>query len=375
MKFTATPKNAYSRAKSLFEKLFASVLSAIFFALTFCLSACGAGVGEQKHFTAFKNTDVTVQAREKTLSAAAEKEITDLLSRLNSEFSATVTESTTYKINSAAASEETEISEEFRLVAKECQKMRLITRGKFDPSVYPLTLLWKFAPNYPDPDFSVPTDDEILTTKTLVGFDKFSFENSAIKTLDGAKLDFGGVLKGYAADKIAQIMKADGITKGYVNVGGSSLYLLSVDNLYIVHPRKKDNILKIKINSADLSVSTSGDYEKNYQANGKIYSHIIDPATGHSSESGVASATVIGKNGLYLDAVTTALNLFTHDFSEPENGELFKFVKELLNSEEFKDAQIFVVCIRGDQKQILTNKKQGEDFTLSDNEYSVINVN
>ena len=354
-------------------KIFCLNLCSVFIAFVLLFSACGAG--EQREFTAFNKTAVTVQSRNKALSDAATEKISALLSDLNSEFSATLSGSTVFKINAAAAGEKTEISERFFCVAATCEKMRDFTDGKFDPSVYPLTLLWQFAPNYPVPLFAVPTDEDISATKVLVGYDKFSFSDGAVKTTDNAKLDFGGALKGYAADKIAEIMKEDGVNNGYVSVGGSSIYVISTDTLSILHPRLDGNILKIKLKEKDLSVSTSGDYQKTYSKDGKVYSHIIDPATGYPQDTGVASATVIGNDGLKLDALTTAMCLYEHNFSAPENGALYKFIQKVLSTEDFKNAQIFAVCVSGENKQILTNKKQGEDFTLLDKDYTVINVN
>lgn len=349
-------------------------ICAIFIAFILLFSACNTG-GEQKHFTAFNKTAVTVQSRNKLLSDDAAEKISALLFDLNAEFSATVNGSTVFKINAANAGEKTEISERFKYIANTCEKMRDFTDGKFDPSVYPLTLLWQFAPNFSVPDFSVPTEDEISAAKALVGYDKFSFSDIAVKTTDNAKLDFGGALKGYAADKIAEIMKEDGVTGGYVSIGGSSIYVISTDTLSVMHPREDGNILKIKMKEKNLSVSTSGDYQKTYTQNGKIYSHIIDPFTGYPQNTGVASATVIGNDGLKLDALTTAMCLYEHDFDLPENGELYKFIQKILSAEDFKNAQIFAVCVNGERKQILTNKKQGEDFTLLDKNYAVINVN
>ena len=351
--------------KTLSFILCAAVVSALF-----PFSACNAG--GQAHFTAFNKTAVTVQSRNKTLSDGAAEKIRDFLFSLNAEFSATETESAVYKINAAAVGEETEISERFLYVAETCGEMRDFTENRFDPSVYPLTLLWKFAPDYPAADFAVPSESRIAQTLALVGYDNFSFGKAAVKSVSGAKIDFGGALKGYAADKIAEIMKDDGVTEGFVNVGGSSLYIISADNLSVVHPRKDGAILKIKIKDRDLSVSTSGDYEKNYEKDGEIYSHIIDPVNGYPQNTGVASATVIGKNGLKLDALTTAMCLFKHDFDAPENGELYKFMRKITELREYGDAQIFAVCIDGDKKQILTNKKQGEDFTLLDDGYTVV---
>lgn len=345
------------------------------FAVVFTLLFGACNTGEQKHFTAFNGTAVTVQSRNKSLSNAATEKISVLLTELNAEFSAALSGSTVFKINAAAAGENTEISERFKSIAVSCGEMREFTDGKFDPSVYPLTLLWQFAPNYPVPDFSVPTDEEIAYAKSFVGYDKFSFSDGAIKTTAGAKLDFGGALKGYAADKIAEILKADGVTEGYVNVGGSSLYIISTNTLSVMHPRDDGNIIEVKLKEKNLSVSTSGDYQKTYSLNGNTYSHIIDPDTGYPQQTGVASATVIGNDGLKLDALSTAMCLFKHDFDLPENGELYKFIQKILSAEDFKNASIFAVCVNGENKQILTNKKQGEDFTLLDRNYTVINVN
>ena len=352
-------------------------ICSVLIAFVLLFGACNTGTGgEQRHFTAFNNVDITVQARGKTLTGSAVDKIRALLVGLNAEFSATINTSTVSKINAATAGDSVEISERFKFVADTCAKMHMFTEGKFDASVYPLVLLWQFAPNYPVANFTVPTDEEITATKALVGYDKFTFdETSATKTLGDAKLDFGGALKGYTADKIAEIMAAEGIKGGYVNVGGSSINILSADTLSIVHPRQRtENILTVKLSENNLSVSTSGDYEKNYVKDGKTYSHLINPESGRPAETGVASATVIGKNGLKLDALTTALCLFPHDFTHPENGELYKFIQKILASEDFTDAQIFAVCINGEEKQILTNKKQGDDFTLNDKDYRIIQI-
>ena len=371
--------NLFSRHKkcnfnfSFFRKIFAFPLIFILLLSAVYFSAC-TSIGSEKHFTAFKNTAVTVQSRNKSLSSFAEQQISELLISLNTEFSATEDSSTVYKINSALTGEKTEISERLKSVAKECGKMYEFTGGKFDPSVYPFTLLWQFAPNFPVPDFTLPSAEEITTTKALIGFDKFDFEDGAVKTLTKAKLDFGGALKGYAADKIAEIIKADGVTEGFVNVGGSSIYIIKTETLSITHPREDGNILTVKIKETDLSVSTSGDYEKVYSLNGKYYSHIINPETGYPADSGVASATVIGKNGLLLDALTTAMCVCSHDFENPTDSELYNFLIKTLNSEDFKGVQIFVVCCKDEKKQILTNKKQGENFTLLDSSYQIISV-
>lgn len=364
----------YYIIKVMFAKKLLMKICAVFAVMFVFLSACNSG--NELHFTAFNGTPVVVQSRNKPISDAVKTRIQDLLDDLNAEFSATLKTSTVYKINNSKAGDKTEISERFKNITDVCRSMTDFTEGKFDISVYPLTLLWQFAPSFPVSvsHFVVPTADEIHATLSVCGIDKFTFDDYAAKNTDGAKIDFGGALKGYAADEIATILKEEGINSGYVNVGGSSLNILSADNLSIIHPRKNGNILSVKLKEKNLSVSTSGDYEKTYTLDGQTYSHIINPTSGYPISGGVRGATVIGKNGLKLDAVSTALCVFSHDFDIPENGELYKFIQKILSSEDFKDAQIFAICIDGENKQILTNKKQGEEFTLLDNDYTVIAV-
>ncbi|MBQ9485873.1 MAG: FAD:protein FMN transferase [Clostridia bacterium] len=345
-----------------------TALAAVF---ALCSFSCAAG-GQELHFDAFGGSFAIVQTRGGTLSDGAVAAIRELLDGLENEFSATKNGSTVYRVNSAHAGEITPVSIRFSEIAEICEKAHAFTDGKFDPAVYPLSLLWRFSPSFPVKDFSPPSVASIAETLCITGMDKFVFGENVVKTADNAKIDFGGILKGYAADEIAKIMKKDGITGGFVNVGGSSLYLLAVNNLGIVHPRKDGDIISVNIKSGDLSVSTSGDYERVYTYDGKKYSHIIDPKTGAPSNGGVASATAIGRSGAELDAFTTALCATEHDFENPENGELFSLAKKIVKSSEFSDCTLFIVCEKDSEKQLITNAKRGEDFTLKDDEYKII---
>lgn len=334
------------------------------------------------HFAAF-NSPVTVQSHGKALSENARAEISETLNNLHSKFSAQEEQSAVYAINAAEENARIKISETFFTVFQECRSINAFTGGRFDPSVYPLTLLWQFAPNFKadNKEFVPPDASAVEQTLSHVGFNKFSFDTDenggyyAEKSDRAAKLDLGGIVKGYAADKIAEIMKKDGVIRGFVNVGGSSLYLLDVESLKITHPRAQNEyIISVNVGEKNLSVSTSGDYEKFYVYQGERYSHIINPATGYPQNTGVCSVTLMGKDGIKLDALSTALCLCPFVGDNPESSELYNAVRKIKNSKAFSLWGIFIVFDDGNEKLIITDKKQGEDFTLLDDNYSVITI-
>jgi thiamine biosynthesis lipoprotein ApbE len=197
-------------------------------------------------------------------------------------------------------------------------------------------------------------------------------QNSLIKPCSDMQLDFGGIVKGFAADKIASILRENGHYAGYVNVGGSSMNLLKVNSLGISHPRKDGKIIDVNLfDLENLSVSTSGDYEKYHDYQGKRYSHIINPSTGYPTDTGICSATIICGDGAFADAITTALCLCSHTENKTDS-ELILLVKKFI--QEYPTAAVFVVFNSGDGKEIITNKTEGEDFTLLDKDYSVVKI-
>ncbi|MBQ6921854.1 MAG: FAD:protein FMN transferase [Clostridia bacterium] len=358
--------------KNNIKKFFRLFLAAIILTSSLLFGCDRYGLHGYTEFSAFSGTPVIIYTVGTDITGELLSRVETEFYSLNAEFSATDKGSAVYGINNSAAGEKTQISERFKAIFNECGYMRSFTQGKFDVAVYPLTELWRFAPDFPAADFVPPEKNAVTDCLLSVGSDKFDVTDDFVsKTVDGAKLDFGGALKGYAAETVGKILKDAGAKGGYVSCGGSSHYLISTDTLSIVHPRKEGNIITVKEKLTDRAASTSGDYEKYYSYNGKTYSHIIDPTTGVTAETGIASATVIAKNGLKSDALTTALCLFSHDPENHGSSELVIFLKGLALSDDFADAWYYVVYDDGQYKQILTNKKQGENFTLSDNSYTV----
>ncbi|MBQ7235878.1 MAG: FAD:protein FMN transferase [Clostridia bacterium] len=327
-------------------------------------------------FTAF-NTQVIVAGQSKPVTKNVENKIKNLCASLENEFDAKKDGSLVKEFNEADGGATINVSDTAFEILTAAKTVYDSSGGKFDPTVYPLVSLWGFAPYSYKPEFTPPTADQINTELLKVNFKSvlLDAENSTItKTDEITQLDLGGIVKGYAADKVSQILIENGYSDGYVSVGGSSLYLLNVKELSIRHPRNvTDIILTVNCNDkTNLSVSTSGDYEKYHVGvDGTRYCHIIDPDTGKPATTGVASATLIGIDGAIGDALTTALCLCDYTLESADNG-LIRLLSSVIN--EYPECSVYVVYDNGTEKRLITNKTQGDDFTLRDDEYIIVNI-
>ena len=325
------------------------------------------------------NTNVHIQTVDSIISDDTIKKLEDLFLVLEEEFSISHETSITSRFNQAKSGDTLTLSDTALEVFSLTKDAYEFSKGKFDPTVLPLVKLWKFYPNYPIFDFTVPAKENIeeILSSGAVDFSSITFDKEAktlTKTNDLTEIDLGGILKGYALDKAAEILRTDGHTKGYLSIGSSSLYVLSSNTLGVKHPRGNADlplILSVDIkNQNNLSVSTSGDYEKFYTVDNERYSHIINPKTGYPSDTKIVSATVIGENGGMLDALSTALFLCSYD-EENASGELIDTMREI--EKKYPSIKIFV-AYRGDKQYIITNQERNKDFFLVDESYRLVNI-
>lgn len=150
----------------------------------------------------------------------------------------------------------------------------------------------------------IPDDEEIKKALETTGYEKISLSDGKLIKEKETKLDFGAVAKGYTCDGIYEQLKNSGSEYAIVSLGSSSL-------LFGEKPDKTDFKIEIKnpdgenpvpigmIETKECFVSTSGGYERFFESDGKIYSHILDTKTGFPAETDIVSVTVIcyGENG------------------------------------------------------------------------------
>ena len=179
------------------------------------------------------------------------------------------------------------------------------TNGAYDPTVAPLTDLWGIGTEHQQ----VPAQSDIDAALQTVGTQHVHVSGDSVQLDGGSRIDLGGIAKGYAADLCAGILK-DADADGLLVLGGN-IYAVGTNegkdwNIGIADPDEPtDTVAAVAVH--DLSVVTSGDYERYFEQDGVRYHHIFDPETGYPAASGLRSVTVIDENSTRADALTTAL--------------------------------------------------------------------
>lgn len=320
-------------------------------------------------FTCF-NTEVYIAVKGK-ISAETENSVKDDLKSLENSLSVKG-DGEISAFNSSAAGTVLPLSENAYSIALKSKELYGFTDGLFNPAVLPLLRLWKLSSDTFDNNLitiTPPSGENISDVLPLCDFNKITVESGAITKSDNdACVDFGGITKGYAADTAKNILSAAGVKKGYISVGGSSIFVFETEeDLSVKHPRKSGEYIftvdKILIKNSPLS--TSGDYIKFYtDINGKRYSHIVNGFTGYPADTGIISATVIAgesaedsiRSAYATDAISTALMLM-------DKEKAVSFIKEKLNG-----FYVFIVYEKDGVKQIISNS---EKIKIIDSDYSL----
>lgn len=232
---------------------------------------------------------------------AAESEI----NRLDGLLSVQNKNSEIYKLN-----HEKSINASFDTLAvlKKAKDIYTLTNGAFDITTEPLMRLWGF---YTGLENRVPTKNEIDNALKNVGAEHIKIDNENIILDEGTSLDLGGIAKGYASSRAAQILKENGISSAIISLGG---------NVRTLGPKPDGSDWRVAIADPDdnskeigtLAVSnkaviTSGGYQRFFESRGQIYHHIIDTKTGYPAKSGLKSVTVVSEDDTVADALSTGL--------------------------------------------------------------------
>jgi thiamine biosynthesis lipoprotein len=236
------------------------------------------------------------------------------IERIEEKFSAYRESSELALVNREAGRKTVPVSDEFLWLTEYAIQSWYSTRGMADITVGPLMKLWGFREDKP----RVPRNAEISATRKLVGCDKLQLDRRA-GTLrfrrDGMALDFGGLAKGYAAQAVVRELPDKGAVAALVNLGRSSLaaarntlqpgteYGFEQAGLAIgewlvgvVNPVRDLACPAHVVLQPGQCLSTSGTYEREFEIDGRTFSHIIDPRTGWPLE-GPRSVTAISASG------------------------------------------------------------------------------
>lgn len=186
-----------------------------------------------------------------------------------------------------------------------CRAIHAATGGAFDPTSGPLTRCWGFLVR----QGRIPRAEEIADAMASVGFDKVRLDAAARSVgfaAPGVALNFGGIGKGLALDRMAAVLRARGVPRALVSAGGSSAIAIGGGDGFVVDLtslRARDRLGRLYLGEAALGTSGAG--EQYFEAEGRRYGHVIDPRTGWPCE-GVLSASVVAPEATLADALSTA---------------------------------------------------------------------
>jgi thiamine biosynthesis lipoprotein len=206
------------------------------------------------------------------------------------------------RVNRMAAGGPVKVSAELFALLERCLDYSRQSEGAFDITVGPLMRIWGFYRG----TGRLPAPEEVAQARETVGYGNVILDarqQTVRFRIPGVELDPGGVGKGYAVDRMVEVLKARGIASALVSAGSSSIYGLGHPpgeagwRVQIRHPRDWTRTVE-EVVLRDESLSTSGDYEKFFEAEGKLYSHIMDPRTGRPAASGVVSVSVVAPSTL-----------------------------------------------------------------------------
>ncbi|TQV84535.1 FAD:protein FMN transferase [Aliikangiella coralliicola] len=210
------------------------------------------------------------------------------------------------KVNREAAIKPVVITPElFQLLQRSLYFSRL-TNGAFDISFSSVGYLYDYR------ESKRPDEKQITELKDYIDYRRIQLDeskSSVFFTDKRVKIDLGGIGKGHAVDRCIQILQKAGVKNAYVNSGGDSRLIgKKADRLWYIgikHPRDENKLIA-NLPLEEISLSTSGDYERFFEEDGVRYHHIIDPKTGKSAWE-IQSATILANDSTTADALSTSI--------------------------------------------------------------------
>jgi thiamine biosynthesis lipoprotein len=269
----------------------------------------------------------------------------DSLNNIFSDYSAT---SEVGRLTMQPAGKDLVVSNElFEMIVKSKQAWKK-SGETFDITIGPLSQLWRKTRT----ENKFPGEEEIKMAKQSTGFENLQI-NPSLKTISfnksGMRLDFGGIVKGYAAQKVIDYLKTKKITSALADAGGDIVISNAPPGkqgwtVAINLPEQENELWDKKLELKNCSVATSGDVYRYSVYNGKKYSHIIDPHTGYGVTS-LRNVTVIAKDGATADWLATACSILP--------------VKKALKLAKKENAALFIATLKNEK--IITYKTENFD--------------
>lgn len=264
------------------------------------------------------------------------------------------------EINKQAGIKPVKVTNDMYYLLKEAYKYSQDSKGGFDMAIGSITSLWRIG----FPDARKPAQSEIDQALKLVNYHDVEF-NDAEKTVylkqAGMKLDLGAIAKGYITDEVVKVLKEEDVTTAIIDLGGNVFVMGHSPRgdqnedwtVGIQDPNQARNVVLGSVPESNMSLVTSGIYERYLEADGKTYHHLFNPKTGYPFDNDIAGVTIVSKKSIDGDGLSTAV------FSMGVKDGL-KYVEELKDTEAIfvtRDDKVYVTS--GLKERFELNKEAG----------------
>ena len=236
----------------------------------------------------------------------AKEAVFDEVSRINELMSTYIEESEISMINREAASGPVAVGDELLGLVLRSLDISVLTLGAFDITYDSVGQHYDFRERLRPNEETIKEELQSIDYR-LVDADRAA--GTIHFRQQGVRINLGGIAKGYTVERGVEILRRHGIRHAIVTAGGDSRLLGDRRGQpWVVGVRdpRQDGRVAISIPLENEAVSTSGDYERFFDEDGKRYHHIIQPATGKPA-NGVHSATVVGPDAVMTDALSTSV--------------------------------------------------------------------
>lgn len=228
------------------------------------------------------------------------------LERLEAKYSRYRDDSLTGRINRSAGGAALEVDAETAGLLDYAAQAWQQSGGRFDLSTGALRRAWDFKSG------RLPAPEVLEAARAGIGWPKLDWQRPRLRLPAGMELDFGGLVKEYAADRVAQLLREHGARGGLVDLGGDVAVVGpqpdgSAWRIGIRDPHQRDRALAV-IELDRGGLATSGDYERGMTVDGVRYSHLLDPLSGWPVRS-AASVSVAAPLCLLAGTASTSAML------------------------------------------------------------------
>ena len=288
--------------KAIFPLFFTMIIL-----LVICLTGCGEidknSTKKVSHTGFYLDTVVTVSTYGYEDTGIID-ECLKLCSEYELIFSRTDERSELYRLNDCGSME---VSDHLLSVLKTALEYCRISDGRFDISMGAISAMYNFSSESP----SLPSPEALESALAHVDYNNIIIDGNHVTFSDPETvIDLGSIAKGYIADQLKSFLLDNGIEHAIIDLGGNILCVGGKPDgsnfrVGIQYPDKNSSKPITTVPLSDLSVVTSGAYQRFFESDGRIYHHILDPETGMSVENDLLSVTIISASSTRCDALST----------------------------------------------------------------------